>query len=211
VFGTEVKFSGDERFWENALILMYVSGKIASQAGLIQFDHVRTLSWQLKQMNAIRREIKGIKKDSMDYLTEYLNEFSPNAVTVWYVRGQSFKPVVDAPNTNYRNSGIHIRFELYKPDNQSAPDSGILMLDKSHFRKWLTSKSGDYREFISDMDSMGIMAYEEGKRQYLAKHTEIRTGQTRTIGLDMNNTQLQFLIENKEQEPELSVVSSVAQ
>ena len=209
-FGADVKFSGDERFWENALLLMYVAGKIADQAGLIQFDYVRTLGWQLKQMNAIRREIKGIKKDSMDYLTEYLNEFSPNAVTVWYVRGQSFKPVVEAPNTNYRNSGIHVRFELYKPDSQSAPDSGMLMLDKAHFRRWLTAKSGDYREFISDMDSMGIMAYEEGRRQYLAKHTEIRTGQTRTIGLDLNTSQLQFLIENKDQEPELSVISSVA-
>ena len=204
-FGSEVKFSGDERFWENALVLMYVAGTIAEQENLIAFDYERSIGWQLKQMNAIRKEIKGIKKESLDYLSEYLNEFSNNAVAVWYVKGQSFQPVVDVPN-NIRG-GIYVRFEMYKPDAVSPADAGVLMIDRAHFRKWITSKAGDYREFVGDMESYGLMAYEEGKRQYLSRHTDIRTGQTRTLGLNLDTTQLQFLIENKEREVELKAVS----
>lgn len=199
VFGSAVAFSGDERFWENALLLMYVAGTIAKQENLLAFDHKRTIEWQLKQMNAIRKEIKNIKKDSLDYLSDYLNEFNTNAVTLWYVKGNTHKPVSDIPIDVYRN-GVIIRFELYKPSSPKPPDSGILMFDKTHFRKWLTSKGGDYREFVSDMSSLGLMAYEEGKRTYLSKHTKVRTGQVRTIGLNLATPPLQFLIENREAE-----------
>lgn len=205
-FGGTVKFSGDERFWENALVLMYVAGTIAKQENLLAFDHKRTIEWQLKQMFAIRREIKSIKKNSLDYLSDYLNEFNTNAVTLWYVKGNTHKPISDVPMDVYRN-GVLIRFELYKPTSTKPPNSGIVMFDKAHFRKWLTTKGGDYREFVADMISLNVMAYEEGRRSYLSKHTKVRTGQVRTLGLNLDTPPLQFLIENREAEAELKLAS----
>lgn len=209
-FGKTLRFTGDERFWENALTLMYVVGRIADQHDLIAFDYKRTILWQLKEMNAIRREIKNIKKDSMDYLSEYLNEFNHASVTVIYTVGGKFRPVVDEPATSSRH-GVYIRFELYKKNMNDVPDSGVLMVDKSHFRRWITSKSGDYREFVKDMDNMGALAFEEGRRQYLTKHTSIRTGQARVVGLNLSIPELSFMIENKDREVDIKLAQVTPQ
>lgn len=208
-FGSKVKFSGDERFWENSLILMYVAGKIAEQEGLISFDFKRTIEWQLKQMNVIRREIRGIRKESMDYLSDYLNDHSGSAVTVVYDVNNNYRPVIDAPPSISRD-GIRIRFELYKDAPSLPPSRGVVMLDKTHFRRWIASKMGDYREFVADLDHKGMLAYPEGSRKYLSKHTEVRTGQVRTIGLNLNTPQLQHMIENRGAQASLQAVASEA-
>lgn len=208
-FKSQIKFSGDERFWENALILMYVAGIMCTQENLIQFNYKRAIEWQLKQMNIIRREIKTIKKDSMDYLSEYLNEFSNSAVTVWYNKANKFDPVVEVPTSVYR-SGVFVRFELFKANPNTPPDSGVVIFDKAHFRRWITSKSGDYREFVHDMNIMGLLAFDEGKRTYLTRNTPIRTGQVRAIGLNLSTPELRALIRNIEPETNLKDVSATS-
>lgn len=199
--------SGNERFWETALVLMYVAGTIAEDAGLIKFDYYRCIEWQLKQMNIIRREIRTIKKSPMDYLNEFLNEYSSNTVIVRYIRRKGFTPMAEVPN-NIRD-GIFVRFELYKSDQAAPPDAGTLMIHIPVLRKWLNNRGGDYREFVAEIDRMNALAYEPGNRQYLTKDTEIRAGQARTLGINLAMPEFSFLITNREAPTTLTSVSPV--
>lgn len=199
--------SGNERFWETALVLMYVAGTIAEDAGLIKFDYYRCIEWQLKQMNIIRREIRTIKKSSMDYLNEFLNEYSSNTVTIRYIRRKGFSPMAELPN-NVRD-GVFIRFELYKPDQAAPPDAGLLMIHIPVLRKWLNNRGGDYREFVAEIEKIGGLAYEPGIRHYLTKDTEVRAGQARTLGINLAIPEFSFLITNREAGSNLTSVPSV--
>lgn len=199
-YGVDIsKFAGEERYWETAFVLADVIGQVGTELNILRFDYKRAVLYQLRGMSMTRRNMKDIKKNAFDLLAEYLTEYSNVAVTVMYTQ-PDLTPILD--HNRIPRDGIRIRFELFKPDRASPPDKGVVMIDRAHLRKWLSIEGGDYKEFIRDLEAYNALAYEEGKRMYLAKNTPLKANQIRTLGLNLAIPELQTMLTDKEKDIE---------
>jgi hypothetical protein len=189
------KFSGEERYWEQALILADLSGKLASQWGLIQFDHAKGIDWVLTQLGAIRKTVADNKVDAFDLLGEYLNDTASSALTVFHQGDQ--KPTLDY--SRLPRSSIYVRFDLHRKTAVDHFDHGVVMLDRAHFRKWLSTRGGDYKSFMQELTDEGIVATPKSQKAYLGKDSPIKLGQTYVIGVNLNHPRLQGILDKESQ------------
>jgi len=148
----QATFTGEERYWEQALVLADLAGKLASDWGIVQFDHTKGIEWVLSQIGIIRRAVLENKADSFDILGEYMNAHADCALTVFHQGSQ--KPMVD--HARMPRGSIHIRFDLYRKTVGDYFDSGTMLIDRTHFRKWLSIQGADYKSFMSDLNSENI-------------------------------------------------------
>lgn len=189
------KFAGEERYWEQALVLADLAGRLATEWGLIKFDHVKGIEWVLSQMGSIRRTVAENKSDAFDILGEYLNETASNALTVFHQENQ--KPTVDF--TRVPRSSIHVRFDLYRKTIGDHFDRGVVMLDRTHFRKWMASRGADYKTFIQELTDESVIATPKSQKAYLGKDSPIKLGQTYVIGVNLNHPRLQGILDKESQ------------
>jgi hypothetical protein len=189
------KFSGEERYWEQALILADLAGKLATDWGLIKFDYTKGIEWVLAQMGAIRRTVAENKSDAFDIIGEYLNETASNALTVFHQDNQ--KPTVDF--SRLPRSSIHVRFDLYRKTVGDHFDRGVVMLDRTHFRKWMASRGADYKTFIQELTEESVIATPKSQKAYLGKDSPIKLGQTYVIGVNLNHPRLQGILDKESQ------------
>ena len=87
------KFAGDERFWEQAIVLADLALRLAYEWGLILYKPKDCIEWALIQIGAIRKVVADQKVDGLDMLTEFLNEHASTALTVWHTGNN--KPTPD--------------------------------------------------------------------------------------------------------------------
>jgi hypothetical protein len=189
------KFSGEERYWEQALILADLAGRLATDWGLIKFDHVKGIEWVLAQMGSIRRTVAENKSDAFDILGEYLNETASSALTVFHQENQ--KPTVDF--SRVPRSSIHVRFDLYRKTVGDHFDRGVVMLDRTHFRKWMASRGADYKTFIQELTDESVIATPKSQKAYLGKDSPIKLGQTYVVGVNLNHPRLQGILDKESQ------------
>lgn len=189
------KFSGEERYWEQALILADLAGKLATDWGLIKFDYTKGIEWVLAQMGAIRRTVAENKSDAFDIIGEYLNETASNALTVFHQDNQ--KPTVDF--SRLPRSSIHVRFDLYRKTVGDHFDRGVVMLDRTHFRKWMASRGADYKTFVQELTEESVIATPKSQKAYLGKDSPIKLGQTYVIGVNLNHPRLQGILDKESQ------------
>jgi hypothetical protein len=189
------KFGGEERYWEQALTLADLAGRLASEWGLIQFDHSRGIQWVLAQMGAIRRTVVENKLDAFDLLGEYLNDTASSALTVFH-QGDH-KPTIDF--SRLPRSSIFVRFDLYRKTTGDYFDHGVMLIDRAHFRKWMSTRGGDYKSFIQELTKEGIIATPKTQKAYLGKDSPIKLGQTYVVGINLNHPRLQGLLDKESQ------------
>jgi hypothetical protein len=185
------KFSGDERYMEQAIVLADLVGRIATELGLIKFDYTKGIEWVLAQIGSIRRSIAEQKTDSFDILSEYLNEFTDKSVVVMF-NGEK-APVVD--NSRLPRGSVFIRYELFRKNVGQYFDHGSVMLDRTHFRRWLSGRGGDYKTFTDDLTAESADATPKSKKAYLTKDTPIKTGQSYVIGINLNHPRVQGILD----------------
>jgi len=140
------QFSGEERYWEQAIILAHLAGKLAQDWGLIAFDHRSGIDWVLSQVGAIRRTVSEFKLDAFDLLSEYLNETADAQVQVFHTGMQ--KPTMDY--NRVPRGEVRVRFDFYRKSSSDPVANGIVMLDRTHLRKWLSKRGADYKSFINE-------------------------------------------------------------
>ena len=189
------KFSGEERYWEQALMLADLSGRLASEWGLISCNYKNGIEWVLAQMGSIRRTVAENKADAFDLLGEYLNETASSALTVFHQGEQ--KPTLDY--TRLPRSSIHVRFDLYRKTVGDHFDHGTVMLDRINFRKWLSARGADYKTFIQELTEEGIVATPKSQKVYLGKDSPIKLGQTYVVGVNLNHPRLQGILDKESQ------------
>ena len=194
----DCKFAGEERYWEQAIILADLAGKLAKDWGLIKFDHARGITWVLDQMGAIRKTAQESKVDAFDLLGEYLNDTASSALTVFHQDGQ--KATVDY--SRLPRSSIYVRFDLHRKTVGDHFDHGVVMLDRAHFRKWLSVRGSDYKSFIQELTEEGIVATPKSQKAYLGKDSPIKLGQTYVIGVNLNHPRLQGILDKESQNAE---------
>lgn len=186
----KAKFSGEERYWEQAIILADLAAKLAKDWGLIAYDHRDGIEWVLAQIGAVRRTIAEFKTDAFDLLTEYLNETADAQVQVFHTGMQ--KPTMDY--NRVPRGEVRVRFDFYRKTATDPIANGTVMLDRTHLRKWLSQRGADYKSFMTEFQSENIIATPKSSKAYLAKDTPIKLGQSYVVGLNLNHPRLQGIL-----------------
>ena len=192
------KFSGEERYWEQAIILADVAGRMNREAGIIQFDHEIGIEWVLAQVGAIRKTVRENKSDAFDILSEYLNDTSDKALTVFHNAGQ--KPVVDF--TRVPRSSVFVRFDLHRKATGEQFDHGTVLFDRTHFRRWLSARGADYKTFMQELADESAIATPKSQKAYLAKDSPIKLGQSYVIGVNLNHPRLLGILDKANESAE---------
>ena len=187
------KFTGEERYWEQALVLADLAGRLATEWGIVEFDHKRGIEWVLAQLGAIRRTVLENKSDSFDILSEYMNENADAALTVFHQAGN--KPTVD--HARLPRGSIHVRFDLYRKSVGDYFENGTMMVDRTHFRKWLSARGADYKSFVQELTDENIIATPRSQKAYLGKDSPIKVGQSYVIGVNLNHPRLQGVLDKQ--------------
>lgn len=184
------KFAGAERYWEQAIILADLSLSLAQQWGLIAFDYTKGIEWVLSQMGAIRRTVAENKVDAFDLLSEYLNDNADTQVQVFHTATQ--KPTMDY--NRIPRGEIRVRFDFYRKTSTDPISHGTIMVDRTHFRRWLAQRGADYKSFTSELADESVLATPKSSKAYLAKDTPIKLGQAYVIGVNLNHPRLQGML-----------------
>jgi hypothetical protein len=191
----KAQFSGEERYWEQSIILAHLAGRLARDWGLIAFDHRAGIEWVLSQIGAIRRSVAEFKLDAFDLLSEYLNEAADMQVQVFHTGIQ--KPTMDY--NRVPRGEVRVRFDFYRRSSADPVANGTLMLDRTHLRRWLAQRGADYKTFIGEFTSESILATPKSNKAYLAKDTPIKLGQSYVIGLNLNHPRLQGMLSDADE------------
>jgi len=182
----DAEFRGEERYWEQAIILSDLASKLAKDWGLIDYDYTKGTEWVLEQIGAIRTVAAESKMDSFDILSLYLSDFADVAVTVMHTAGQ--KPVVDFQRLP--RGEVRVRFDVFRKTISEVFSSGTLMIDRTHFRKWLSMAGHDYKSFTQELVLENVDATPKSKKCFLGKHTPIKLGQSYVLGVNLNHPRL---------------------
>lgn len=186
----KAQFSGEERFWEQSIILADLAARLAKEWGLIAYDHKNGIEWVLAQVGAIRRAVSDFKIDAFDLLTEYLNENSDATLTV--TQTGTNKPMVDF--SRVPRGELRVRFEMYRKTNGDVFSHGTVMLDRTHFRRWLAQRGADYKTFMGGMQDENVIATPKSNKAYLGKDSPIKLGQSYVIGVNLTHPRLQGIL-----------------
>lgn len=189
------QFSGEERYWEQAIILADLSARLARDWGLIAFEPADGIEWVLSQVGAIRRAVSEFKTDSFDLLTEYLNENSDATLTV--TQTGTNKPMVDF--SRIPRGELRVRFEMHRKTNGDVLSHGVVLLDRTHFRRWLANRGADYKTFMAELQVENIVATPKSQKAYLGKDSPIKLGQSYVIGVNLAHPRLQGILSDADQ------------
>lgn len=188
-------FAGEERYWEQAIILADLAAKLASDWGLIAFDHKLGIDWVLSQVGAIRRAVSEFKVDAFDLLTEYLNENADATLTV--TQTGSNKPLVDF--SRVPRGELRVRFELHRRTSGDMFSNGVVLMDRTHFRRWLAQRGADYKAFLGELQDENCVATPRSNKAYLGKDSPIKLGQSYVIGVNLTHPRLQGILSDADE------------
>lgn len=184
------KFGGEERFWEQAIVLADLAARLAKEWGLIDYDYTKGTVWVLDQLGAMRKAVSDNKVDAFDLISEYLNDSADVAVTIMHTGTALPQPDF----ARMPRADIRVRFDLYRPSASARFDRGTLMVDRSHFRKWLSLRGGDYKTMMHDLAEEGVIATPKSQKYYLGRDTPIKIGQTYVVGVNLNHPRMQGIL-----------------
>jgi len=199
------EFSGEERFWEQSIALADLALGLASDWGLIKFDHDSGIKWTLEQLGVNRRAIAENKADSFDILSEFLNDNADAAVTVMHTGSQ--KPMVDM--SRMPRADIRVRFDVYRKNPSDMFDRGILLIDRTFLRRWLSGQGVDYKTFMQTIDDESALATPKSQKAYLGKDTPAKLGQSYVIGINLSHPRLVGILDAAETAAEDLVIGQI--
>tara|TARA_R100000231_G_scaffold47840_1_gene40934 strand:+ start:283 stop:3138 length:2856 start_codon:yes stop_codon:yes gene_type:complete len=188
----KAKFSGEERYWEQSIILADLAMQFANDWGMIKFDHCKATEWVLSQIGAIRRTVQENQVDSFDLLAEYMADCADAQVTVMHTVGQ--KPQPDFGRMP--RSDIRVRLDVFRKSAADPFDKGTMMVDRTHFRKWLSVRGADYKTFKQELTEESALATPKSEKASLGKDTPTKLAQTYVIGFNLTHPRFQSLLEN---------------
>jgi hypothetical protein len=195
-----VRFGGEERYWEVMIVLADLMNKVAVENGWVDYKYSDATDYALEQAGMIRRSISASKLDEFDMMSEYLNEMRAATVVVTYIDGQS------SPKYNPERlprGEVRVRMDLYRKAPMEPCDRGIMLIDRTHFRKWMSSRGGDWKRFSDTLEGEGMDATPSSKKAMLSRHVpELKLPQTYVVGVNLAHDKLRSMLENQDDAPE---------
>jgi len=192
------KFTGEERYWEMMIVLADLANKLANEWGLVDYDHESATTNALVQCGMARKVTAAVKMDSFDLLSQYLNEFADATVTVMHTDNQ--QPMVD--HNKMPRGEIRARYDVYRKTAGAPFTHGVLMVDKVHFRRWLSTHGGDWKSLSDALERENLDATPASGKAMLGKNTPTRTPQTYVVGINLAHGRLRDLLNNVEEPAE---------
>ena len=200
-----VKFSGEERYWEIAIVLTDLALRIANEQGWIKFDPAMAINWVLEQTGVIRRNMAANKMDSFDILSEYLNDNTRLALTVMHTSGQQSVPLLH----RMPQGEVRLRYDIRRNQPKGLFDHGTVTLDRTHFRSWLATHNVDYRQLVRDLEHENILVPTKNDKAYLGKGTDIKTGQSYVIQINLCHARLKGVLDEADQAYDTQVLGEM--
>lgn len=195
-----VRFSGEERYWEVMIVLADLMNKIAVERGWVDYNYTEATEFVLLQAGMIRRSISAAKLDEFDMMSEYLNEMRAATVVVTYIDNND-RPLYSA--AALPRGEVRVRIDLFRKTAAAPCDRGIMLIDRTHFRRWMASRGGDWKRFSDMLESENIDATPSSKKAMLSRHVpELKLPQTYVVGLNIAHDRLRSLLENQDDVPE---------
>lgn len=194
-FGAQ--FSGEERFWEQTLILAYLAGTMAKKWGLIDFEFDECILWALDELSVHRDVAKQASLDPYEVLSAYLTAVADRQLVAIHTNS-SGDVFVDSDRVPVK--GVLARFDLWRDHPKDEITTGSLSLDKGHLRHWLAAKGFDMKRVLDTFARAGVLIESNG-RATLSKHTAMRQGQTRTVVLALTHERLRGMLNTDAGEP----------
>lgn len=188
----KARFSGEERYWEQSIILADLGLKLANDWGLIKFDYRQATEWVLAQIGAIRRTVQENQVDSFDLIAEYMADSADAQVTVMHTSGQ--KPQPDY--SRIPRGDVRVRLDVFRKSAADPFDKGTMMVDRTHFRKWLSVRGADYKSFKQELVEENVVATPKSEKASLGKDTPIKLAQSYVIGFNLTHPRFQSLLES---------------
>lgn len=182
----DASFRGEERFWEKAIVLADLGNRLAHEWGLIKYDYTAGTRWVLDQLGTIRKATADNKVDAFDLIAEYINDEADAAITVMHTVGGG----AQIDYARVPRADIRVRFDVYRKSPMEPFNSGTLLLDRTHFRKWLSARGADYRAFVNELKVEDAVATPKSQKSFLGKDTPIKLGQSYVVGVNLCHPRL---------------------
>lgn len=189
------EFSGEERYWEIAIVLTDLALRIAEEQGWIRFNPSVAIHWVLEQTGTVRKNIVADKMDSFDVLSEYLSDNTRLALTVMHTANQPPTPLF----SRMPQGEVRIRYDVRRNQPTGLFDHGTVMLDRTHFRSWLAARHVDYRQLVRDLEAENIIIPVKNDKAYLGKGTDIKMGQSYVIQINLCHARLRGILDAADQ------------
>ena len=74
-----------------------------------------------------------------------------------------------------------------------------MLLDRTHFRKWLAARGGDYKSMTAALELSNADATPKSNKAYLGKHTPIKLGQSYVLGINLAHTRMRGILDAVDQ------------
>jgi len=189
------KFGGQERYYEQTIVLAELALRLARDWDLVDFSPRICTDWVLQQLGAIRRSAADNRLDTFDMISEYIADNASAAVTIFHTGSK-------APNCDFSRlprGEIRVRYDVYRASDGGLFDKGTLLLDRTHFRKWLAARGGDYKSLTADLELNKADATPRSGKAYLGKHTPIKLGQSYVLGINLSHVRMQGILDAVDQ------------
>lgn len=190
-----VHFAGEERYWEQAIVLTDLALELAYDWDLVSYHPREAVEWMLGQLGLLRKSVEETKTDAFDVLANFLNDNAAVAVTVMHTG--STKPLFDT--SRLPRGDIRVRFDVYRNGPNDGFDRGTLLIDRTFLRKWLSSQGLDYKRFMQEIQDDGADATPRSKKGYLGKDTPVKLAQTYVVGINLSHPRLQGVLDDAEE------------
>lgn len=187
-------FNGEERFWETTLVLVDLALTMASEIGLIDFDHQPSLMWVLDQLGVNRQALVDNTMDNFDILSAYLNDNTKYALTMMHTGANPPVPILN----RMPREEVRIRYDMYRSGPTLPFSTGTVTIDRVHFRKWLALNAGDYRGMMSQFKAEDMVMPIRGDKAYLSRDTDIKMGQSYVVRLNLSHDRLKGILDDAE-------------
>lgn len=192
------RFTGQERYYEQAIVLADLSLRLARDWELVEFAPKVPTDWVLSQMGAIRRTAADSKLDSFDLVAEYMADNASAAVTLFHTGTQ--KPTLDY--NRVPRGEIRIRYDVYRNNSSDQFDRGTMLVDRTHFRKWLATRGGDYKSVMNDIETQNADATPRSNKSCLGRDTPVKLGQAYVVGINLSHARMRGVLDNVDQAAE---------
>jgi len=202
-----MKFDGVERFWETAVVLPELALRLAHEWGILDYLPMDCINWVLMQVDSMRETVQENQLDMFDLLAEYINEHLSETIVVYHEAGKAPQPAYERmPRTS-----IRIRVDAQRRRGSDNLIGGIMLFERSHFRRWFAEQGGNPREFLNQLAADGADATPRTKKASLAKHTPLSVPQCYVVGIDLSHPRMSSILEGIQTQQDDAVFEAILQ
>ena len=158
-------FTGKERYWQAAMVIAFITGKVMRVLGLSRVDFDACIHAGITAIKGLRREMSDEKLDCFDTLGLYMGEHASKTV-IFRHNASKQEGVVMSP---YPYDPV-ARIEA-KCTNNTDFTSGRLFINQVHFNDWCHERGIDRKSVLTQLQIHGVQIHKD-RRIALTRGTE---------------------------------------